>query len=95
MHFGRIATSPGFLDLVDIITRGGSQEWQALYAAAKEDAGLRAEISLALTQVDPELASSRAIWEELLERMGDVQHPPAVASREISAPALPRSVRRR
>lgn len=63
---GRITYEPGFLDLVDVLGRGGTADWQDLYARARTDAALRAEIRQALKQVDPDLGSAPELWETLL-----------------------------
>jgi hypothetical protein len=72
---GRITTEPGFLDLVDVLTAGGTAEWQDLYQRAKRDAALRAEIREALRMVDPEIGAARQMWTLLLNRIEAAEPP--------------------
>ncbi len=72
---GRITTEPGFLDLVDVLTTGGTAEWQELYQRAKQDAALRFEIREALPMVDPEIGAARQLWTLLLSRIEAVESP--------------------
>jgi hypothetical protein len=67
MRASRITTEPGFLDLVDVLGRGSTEDWRALYQRALSDASLRAEIRSALPLVDPEVGSGKELWSFLLE----------------------------
>ncbi len=70
---GRITREVGFLDLVDLLGRGGTEDWQRLYERAKGDLALRDGIREALLLVDPEMGSARVLWEGLLARL-DAEH---------------------
>lgn len=73
----RITTEPDLLDLVDTICRGSTADWQALYRRARRSAEVRQEIRKALDLVEPELDSSRVLWEHLLSRIEErVGHRP-------------------
>lgn len=65
----RITTKPSLLDLVDTICRGSTTDWQALYRRARRSAEVRREIRKALKLVEPELESSRVLWNHLLSRI--------------------------
>jgi uncharacterized protein (DUF2336 family) len=69
MRHSRITTTPGFLDLVDVLGRGGTEEWRALYRRAQMDVAVRDQIRAALPLVDPEIGSGREIWAFLLEHI--------------------------
>ena len=69
MNFSRSTTIPGVLDHVNVMGRGGTGDWQALYARAKEDPDLRAALRDALPLVDPEIGEGRSIWTWLLDRL--------------------------
>ena len=69
MNFSRSTTTPGVLDLVNVMGRGGTGDWQTLYARAKEDPDLRATLRDALPLVDPEVGEGRSIWTWLLDRL--------------------------
>jgi hypothetical protein len=62
----RATTTAGFLDLVDVLSRGGTAEWRALYRRAMADVELRTEIEAALVLTDPELGAARELWAYLL-----------------------------
>lgn len=65
----RITTEPGFLDLVDTLNRGGTAEWRALYGRARASVQVRQELRRALSLIEPELESTRAIWSHLLSTL--------------------------
>lgn len=69
MKDSRITTTAGFLDLVDVLGRGGTEEWRALYQRARTDAAVREQIRSALPLVDPEIGSGRELWAFLLEHI--------------------------
>lgn len=69
MREPRSTTVPSFLDLVDTISRGGTDEWRELYERAVNDLELQALIGRALPMVDPELGASRELWAYLLDTM--------------------------
>lgn len=77
----RATTEVGFLDLVDTLCRGGTDDWRALFEACLLDLSLRAEVRDALPMVDPEIGSAGPLWAFLLEHMEtrvlDVQPPSA------------------
>ncbi len=84
MKWMRATTEPSFLDFVDLLSRGGTEEWQELYAEAKQNPRVRAMIEKALAFVDPEIGESRALWRFLLDTM------PLVESAEaVQAPRSP------
>lgn len=72
MNFSRSTTSSGFLTLVNIMSRGGTEDWQLLYDKAKGDPALRADLRAALPLVDPEVGEGRALWAYLLDRLDRV-----------------------
>lgn len=65
----RITTEPDLLYLVDTISRGSTADWQELYRGAERSAEVRREIRRALDLVEPELDSSRVLWNRLLSRI--------------------------
>jgi hypothetical protein len=84
MNFSRSTVAPGFLDIVNIMSRGGTEDWQALYAGAKADLAIRAMVLEALHQVDPELGEARALWAFLLDRIDRVAGGPEEVRGAIS-----------
>jgi len=80
----RATAEPTFLDYIDLLGRGSTEEWQELYAEAKENPRVRALIEEALAFVDPELGEGRTLWRFLLDSM-----PPAEAVSPESAPRSP------
>lgn len=72
----RATRAEGFLDLVDIISRGGTAAWAALYQQAKADAKIREDIEAALPFCDPETGRGKEIWAWLLSTLPELnQHP--------------------
>jgi hypothetical protein len=69
MKHSRITTTAGFLDLADVLGRGSTEDWRALYHRAQTDRAVRAQIRAALPLVDPEIGSGREIWAFLLEHI--------------------------
>ena len=69
MKLMRSTTVPSFLDYVDVLNRGGTEEWKRLYVEAKADPEVRRTIEDALAFVDPELGEAKALWRILLEAM--------------------------
>lgn len=69
MKLMRATTAPGFLDYVDLLGRGSTEDWKDLYARAKLDPALRTTIEEALEFVDPEIGEARALWRILLDNM--------------------------
>jgi len=65
----RITSTPGFLDLVDVLGRGGTDEWRLLYGRAAQDVTVREQIRAALPLVDPEIGSGRELWSFLLHHL--------------------------
>lgn len=65
----RATTTPGFLDYVDLLSRGGTEDWKGLYAEAKRDPRVRQTIEDALRFVDPEIGETKALWRILLDTM--------------------------
>lgn len=76
----RITTEHDLLDLVDTICRGSTADWRVLYRRAERSAAVRQEIRKALDLVEPELDSSRALWEHLLSR---IEERPGHRSRKL------------
>lgn len=70
MSAPRATTIPGFLDVVDVLGRGGTDDWRALYQRAASDGNVRAEVEAALQFVDPELGAARELWAFLLSTLG-------------------------
>lgn len=77
----RATTTPSLLDHVDVLGRGGTEDWKRLYAEAKHDPEVRRQIRLALEFVDPEIGEARALWSLLLEILPPLPEP--------AAPSLP------
>lgn len=75
MSAARATTASSFLDLVDVLSRGGTDEWRDLYRRAAVEMRLRDEIRAALPLVDPELGAARELWEYLLTTL-----PPSTGS---------------
>ncbi|MBA2671317.1 MAG: hypothetical protein H0U67_13160 [Gemmatimonadetes bacterium] len=71
----RATTTPGLLDHVDVLGRGGTEDWKRLYAEAKHDPEVRRQIRLALEFVDPEIGEARALWSLLLEILPPLPEP--------------------
>jgi hypothetical protein len=69
MKWMRATTQPSFLDLVDLLGRGSTEDWQELYAEAKENPQVRALIEEALPFVDPEIGEAKTLWRFLLDSM--------------------------
>jgi hypothetical protein len=65
----RITSTGGFLDLVDVLGRGGTDEWRLLYRRAEHDVAVREQIRAALPLVDPEIGSGRELWSFLLDHL--------------------------
>ncbi len=82
MTRSRITTEPGFLDLIDLLSRGGTADWRALYQRAQGDPELRSDIRAALEFVDPELGAARELWSLLLDRAEQKEHRAHGASKE-------------
>lgn len=91
MNFSRSTTAPGFLDLVNIMSRGGTAEWQSLYERAKADPGLRADLQAALPLVDPEIGEGRALWAFLLDRLNRLPHVERLVESATTASAFVKS----
>ncbi len=72
MRFMRATTSPSFLDYVDLLGRGSTEDWKVLYAEAKRNPRVRSTIEEALAFVDPEIGEARALWRILLDSMPPV-----------------------
>lgn len=73
MKWMRATTQPSFLDYVDLLSRGGTQEWQELYAEAKQNPRVRSMVEDALAFVDPEIGEAKALWRFLLDTMPPVE----------------------
>jgi hypothetical protein len=65
----RITTTTSFLDLVDILSRGSTEQWRSLYAAAMHDEAVRLDIEAALPLVDIEITNADLIWRDLLAHL--------------------------
>jgi hypothetical protein len=63
----RITSTRGFLDLVDVLGRGDTDEWRLLYRRAEHDVAVREQIRAALPLVDTEIGSGRELWSFLLD----------------------------
>jgi hypothetical protein len=72
MKWMRATTKPSFLDYVDLLSRGGTEEWQEIYAEAKQNQRVRALVEEALAFVDPEIGEAKALWGFLLDNMPPV-----------------------
>lgn len=73
MKWMRATTEPTFLDYVDLLGRGSTEDWQELYAEAKQNPRARALVEKALAFVDPEIGEAAALWRFLLDSMPPVE----------------------
>lgn len=73
MKWMRATTKLSFLDYVDLLSRGGTEEWQELYAEAKQNPHVRAMVEDALAFVDPEIGEAKVLWQFLLNTMPPVE----------------------
>jgi hypothetical protein len=69
MRTQRISNEPGFWDLVDLLGRGGTDDWRDLFQRAAADPAFREEIRAALQLVDPELGAAKELWRFLIEHL--------------------------
>jgi hypothetical protein len=69
MKWMRATTELSFLDFVDLLSRGGTAEWQELYAEAKQNSSVRAMTEKALAFIDPETGDTQILWRYLLGNM--------------------------
>lgn len=65
----RITVEPSFLDLVDLMAYGGTEDWRALYLRARRDPDLRRQIRDALPLIEPNLSSTQELWLRLIDRI--------------------------
>lgn len=60
------------MELANIIGRGGTADWRALYRRALRSEFLRQRIRDCLPMVDPEIGDSGALWDLILDTMPPV-----------------------
>ena len=69
MNPSRSTSRPTFLDLVNLLGRGGTDDWRHIYQHAKTDVELQGDIEAAIPLIDPDLGSSGTLWTFLLEHV--------------------------
>ncbi len=55
--------------LLNIMTRGGTEDWRALYQRMKSDRSLAEKCAQALLTCDPDLTHNGEIWQEIIEQL--------------------------
>lgn len=73
MKWMRATTEPSFLDYVDLMSRGSTEDWQELYAEAKRNPRVHAMAEKALAFVDPEIGEGKVLWRFLLDSMPPIE----------------------
>lgn len=66
MNPNRNTDSPTALTYLNIVQRGGTEDWKRLYALCK-DKSVAQVVAAILTQRDPDLMASARLWKFLLE----------------------------
>ena len=69
MNPNRSTNGPSPLRLLNIVCRGGAEEWRALFAECRSDATTRAQLRQLLPMVEPELIGAARLWEMLLTKL--------------------------
>ena len=65
----RSTSVPSPLRLLNIVCRGGADEWRGLFAECRASATTRAQLRAVLPMVEPELAGAARLWELLLQKL--------------------------
>ena len=65
----RSTNEPSPLRLLNIVCRGGADEWRGLFAECRRSTTTRAELRAVLPMVEPELAGAARLWELLLQKI--------------------------
>ena len=66
MNPARSTNSPTPLNWLNIIQRGGTDDWKDLYQLCRE-AGIARQVAAVLRQRDPDLLASARLWKFLIE----------------------------
>ena len=69
MNPSRSTSRPTFLDLVNLLGRGGTDDWRQIYQHAKKDPELQKDIEAAIPLIDPDLGSAAPLWTFLLSHI--------------------------
>ena len=75
MNPARSTNSASSLDWLNLIQRGGTEDWKHLYRLCR-DAAIAREVAAVLRLRDPDLRASARLWKFLLEDL----HPGLVVS---------------
>lgn len=86
MNPSRSTSRPTFLDLVNLLGRGGTNDWRHIYQRAKTDAGLRDDIEAAIPLIDPELGSAAPLWTFLLGHIREIVLRSETSARKTRTP---------
>lgn len=65
MDFSRSTTKPTGMDLLNIVQRGGTNDWRNLYRQMREDPSLAEEVRRLLPLVDPDCRGFAVLFEYL------------------------------
>ena len=68
MNAERFTTSPTALSLLNIVQRGGTEQWQQLYEQCR-DLRVATQLASVLPMRDPDLMASARLWRFLLEEL--------------------------
>ena len=68
MNPDRFTTRPTALSLLNIVQRGSTEQWQALYEQCHDPAVAR-ELAQVLPLRDPDLMASARLWQFLLQNL--------------------------
>lgn len=60
---------PHSLALLNLVQRGGTQEWKTLFQACRADLEWRQAVAKAMPMVDPDLVASYHLWKSILQEI--------------------------
>jgi hypothetical protein len=70
MNPERATVKPTLHSIENILARGGTEEWIALYAEAKKRQNIRQQIQKAASRLDPDLdCGAGSLWTDLVENL--------------------------
>ena len=67
MNPERSTDQPSALSLLNIVQRGSTEQWQALYQRCCREPGVARELAAVLPMRDPDFMASARLWKFLLE----------------------------
>lgn len=73
MNPERSTNQPTAWSLLNIVQRGGTNEWRELYLRCRRDPAVVRELASILPMRDPDLLSSARLWKWLLEDLSGGQ----------------------